>query len=332
MPHNRAEREQAIRNRYEFAVFDGEFSLFNGALVAIDAYVTGGTYTIEYIKDTLGDFGRDVVSKMIAAGIDPTGETIYGDVMVFQTWENPIPGVTGRIYGPNKFVPYIAARKIVRQPTDPQEDEYLVGDWTGDGKDKLAVRREGIIMCQSNLADTVARLETGYGDGNSEDQYLVGDWTGDGKDKLAVRRGNKIFYQQNLGDGVGVEVSYGDAGDQYLVGDWTGDGKDKLAVRRGNKIFYQQNLGDGVGVEVSYGDAGDQYLVGDWIGDGKDKLAVRRGDKIFYQQNLGDSAGVEVSYGDAGDQYLVGGLDRRRQGQAGRSPRRQDLLPAEPRR
>ncbi len=183
--------------------------------------------------------------------------------------------------------------------------------WTGDGKDKFAVRRGNQIFYQQNFGDT-SGVKISYGNGKAEDGYFVGDWTGDGKDKFAVRRGNRIFYQKHLGDPIGVELSYGNgkAEDEYLVGDWTGDGKDKFAVRRGNRIFYQKHLGDPIGVELSYGNgkAEDEYFVGDWTGDGNTKFAVRRGNKIFYQQHLGDPIGVEIAFGNgkAEDGYLVG--------------------------
>lgn len=92
MPHNRSDRERRVEEKYEFVVFDGEFSLFNGALAIVDAIVTGGTFTVEYLKSTLGEFGEKVVREMIDAGLNPANETLYGDVMVFQNWERPIPG------------------------------------------------------------------------------------------------------------------------------------------------------------------------------------------------------------------------------------------------
>jgi hypothetical protein len=145
------------------------------------------------------------------------------------------------------------------------EDQYLVGDWTGDGRDKFAVRRGSQIIYQEHFGDGIG-IPITYGHGNAEDQYLVGDWNGDGKDKLAVRRGSQIIYQEHFGDGIGIPVTYGNgnAEDQYLVGDWNGDGKDKLAVRRGSFIIYQEDINDGIGVPLLYGNgnAEDQYLVG----------------------------------------------------------------------
>src|ERR1035437_8507363 len=193
-------------------------------------------------------------------------------------------------------------------------DRLAVGDWTGDGRDKFAVRRGSQIIYQQHFGDGIG-VPTIYGEGNAEDQYLVGDWTGhdgDGRDKFAVRRGSQIIYQQHFGDGIGVPTVYGEgnAEDEYLVGDWTGDGRDKFAVRRGSQIIYQQHFGDGIGVPITYGggNAEDQYLVGDWNGDGRDKFAVRRGSYIIYQQHINDGIGVPLLYGNgnAENQYVVG--------------------------
>ena len=44
------------------------------------------------------------------------------------------------------------------------EDAYLVGDWTGDGKDKIAVRRGSQIIYQTNIGDSVGTTVV-YGNG-----------------------------------------------------------------------------------------------------------------------------------------------------------------------
>ena len=198
-----------------------------------------------------------------------------------------------------------------------EEDEYLVGDWNGDGRDTFAVRRGNRIIYQPQIKSAHGIAVT-YGNGNSEDQYFVGDWDGDGKDTLAVRRGNQIIYQSKIHSGIGTVVVFGNgnAEDQYLVGDWDGDGKDTLAVRRGNQIYYQAKIFSATGTRVEFGNGNSesQYLVGDWDGDGKDTLAVRRENQILYQSRLNSSTGTRVNYGNgsAESQYLAGDWDRNR--------------------
>ena len=65
-------------------------------------------------------------------------------------------------------------------------DEVLVGDWNGDGRDTLAVRRGRTYHINNNLRGGPA--DTTFTYGHTTDQVLVGDWNGDGRDTLAVRR------------------------------------------------------------------------------------------------------------------------------------------------
>ena len=108
MGHNRPEREQEVKNKFEFVVFGGEYGVLPASLAAVDTMVFGGTTTMAWLKDELGDFGVKVATAMVEADIDPTSEPIYGDRMIFNNWHE-IGGV--KIPLPNKVVPYIAARK-----------------------------------------------------------------------------------------------------------------------------------------------------------------------------------------------------------------------------
>jgi hypothetical protein len=139
-------------------------------------------------------------------------------------------------------------------PTSVRENQYLVGDWDGDRRSNLAVRRGNTVLMDSNFDGSHDR-EQAYGNGNSENQYLVGDWDGDGKDNLAVRRGNCVFMDFNFDGSHDREQCYGNGNseDQYLVSDWDGDGKDNLAVRRGNCVFMDFNFDGSHDREQCYG-------------------------------------------------------------------------------
>ena len=134
MQHDRGKCEAGIRICFEVVVFaDTEASIFNVALGVVDAIVSGGTYTLQYIQSELGDFGIKIANEMINAGVNPVNEPIYSDVMTFHNWEQPIKGT--KIYLPNKFVPYVAARKrkvgsggsgmLLRKPSEGKRPEYL---------------------------------------------------------------------------------------------------------------------------------------------------------------------------------------------------------------
>jgi hypothetical protein len=181
------------------------------------------------------------------------------------------------------------------------EEQYLVGDWNGDRRDNLAVRRRNNVLMDTNF-DGQADIQQAYGNGNSEDQYLVGDWDGDGRDNLAVRRGNKVLMDFNFDGAHDREQAYGNGNseDQYLVGDWDGDGKDNLAVRRGNCVLMDFNFDGAHDQKQCYGNGSseNQYLVGDWDGDGRDNLAVRRGNKVLMDFNFDGAHDLEQAYGN----------------------------------
>jgi len=73
-------------------------------------------------------------------------------------------------------------------------DRSYVGDWNGDGKDSLAVRRGRTYHLRNALTGGPADVTFEYG--LSTDTTLVGDWNGDGIDTAAVRRGN-VYYVSN---------------------------------------------------------------------------------------------------------------------------------------
>ena len=189
-------------------------------------------------------------------------------------------------------------------------DEVFIGDWDGDGKDSIAVRRGNVFHVANSLRAGTADSVFVYG--RPGDTVLVGDWNGDGKDTFAVRRGNVYHVKNSLSGGVAdTVVAYGRTGDVVLVGDWDGDGRDTLAVRRGAEYFVKNSLTGGVADKTfAYGRAGDITLAGDWDGDGTDTLAVRRGGTYFAKNSLtGGNADLTVTYGGVTDQAFVGDWD-----------------------
>src|SRR5690606_4978896 len=155
-------------------------------------------------------------------------------------------------------------------------DEVLIGDWDGDGKDTITVRRGKTYYVNNAAEGGPAGSVFTYG--RADDVVLVGDWDGDGVDTLAVRRGATYHVKDTLRGGEADRVvHYGRAGDDVLAGDWDGDGKDTFAVRRGKEYHVKNSLrGGAADIVVRYGRADDEVLVGDWDGDGRDTLGVRR--------------------------------------------------------
>ncbi|WP_226924866.1 glycoside hydrolase family 3 protein [Georgenia satyanarayanai] len=189
-------------------------------------------------------------------------------------------------------------------------DEVLVGDWDGDGRDSITVRRGNQYFV--NNAPTGGPAERVVTYGKADDVVLVGDWNGDGTDTLAVRRGATYHVKNSLrsGDADHVVV-YGREGDAVVVGDWDGDGRDTFAVRRG-KVYHVKNAiaGGDADVVFAYGRESDVTLAGDWDGDGRDTFAVRRGRDYHVSNTLrGGEAERVMRYGREGDEVFVGDWD-----------------------
>ena len=165
------------------------------------------------------------------------------------------------------------------------EDQYLVGDWDGDGKDQLAVRRSNLILFQACERGRCPKQE--YFGTPDDHEYVAGDWDGDGKDQLAVIRSSLAFFERCNGKLCPHEETLTFAGkpDQVLAGDWDGDGKDQLVVRAGNRFFFDHCDGKRCLQDTTFGggNSEDEYLAGDWDGDGIDQLAVRRSNVIVFQ-------------------------------------------------
>ena len=116
-------------------------------------------------------------------------------------------------------------------PYGKAEDYGLAGDWDGDGKATLGVRRGYTNLLRDTLTGGEADRTFAYG--RSDDVAFVGDWNGDGKDTVSVRRGATLFVKNDLSGGdADTSFVYGRASDKLVVGDWTGAGKDTVAAVR----------------------------------------------------------------------------------------------------
>lgn len=189
-------------------------------------------------------------------------------------------------------------------------DEAYAGDWNGDGKDSLTLRRGNMFYTKYSL--TGGNADCAFSYGKNEDLVLPGDWDVDGKDTFAVRRGSTYYIKNSLEGGIADKsFIYGRSEDQTYVGDWNGDGHDTFVVRRGNVFYFKNSLtGGNADTVITYGRDDDQVYVGDWDGDGKDSLAVRRGNTFYVKNTIASGVADEAfSYGKTSDTVLVGDWD-----------------------
>lgn len=156
------------------------------------------------------------VGKTLPANVSTTGNGY-----AFPTdWDHP--GHLTRIYG---------------NPTD----HVLVGDFDGDGRDSIAVRRGNAIYVSNNLHSATADYVVHYG--NPTDHIMVGDFNGNGTDTFAARRGNTVYVSDSLTPHYAdYHVVFGDHSDRFLVGDFNGNGTDTLAVQRAHTIHITNDI------------------------------------------------------------------------------------------
>jgi uncharacterized repeat protein (TIGR02543 family) len=109
-------------------------------------------------------------------------------------------------------------------------DQPVVGDWNGDGKDSIGVKR-------GSASWYLDKNDNGLWNGTATDRYyprfglatdqpVVGDWNGDGKDGIGVKRGSTWYLDKNdngLWNGTATDRYYpgfGLATDLPVAGRW----------------------------------------------------------------------------------------------------------------
>lgn len=188
--------------------------------------------------------------------------------------------------------------------------QVLVGDWDGDGKDTIALRKGNqFAFASTNPASGTPSFTFSWG--LSTDTVLVGDWNGDGKDTLAIRRGNSYHVKNSLsGSSTDLLFYFGKSTDEVFVGDWDGNGTDTLAVRRSNVLHISnKNVNGSTDKVISYGRSGDDLYVGsfDSSNPGRDSFAVRRENTYYIKKTLkSGNADIKLDYGRASDVTLLG--------------------------
>jgi subtilisin family serine protease len=223
--------------------------------------------------------------------------------------------LTANLVSSNSAIRLNLERWGTRQGGFWDAQQWLVGDFNGDGRDDAAkaFNDNGLASVDVHLSNgsslTGQRWATRQGGFWDAQQWLVGDFNGDGRDDAA-----KAFNDNGLAS-VDVHLSNGSSftgqrwatrqgafwdAQQWLVGDFNGDGRDDVA-----KTFNDNGLAS-VDVHLSNGSSltgqrwatrqgafwdTQQWLVGDFNGDGRDDVA-----KAFNDNGLA-SIDVHLSNG-----------------------------------
>jgi CSLREA domain-containing protein len=173
----------------------------------------------------------------------------------------------------------------------------VVGDWDGDGRDDVAVYRNGTGGGQSfffyrpSSQPAVDFVPILWGIGG--DEAVRGDFDGDGKlDAAVFRPSDLIWYICQSSNNQPRYENWGVASDKRIPGDYDGDGKTDFAVFR-NGLWAILQSSNNLQTFRQYGVAGDTPLLGDYDGDGKTDLAVWRNGTFF---SLRSSNNISVGF------------------------------------
>ena len=185
-------------------------------------------------------------------------------------------------------------------------DQAAIADYDGDGKDQIAVFREGawfILPDDSNQGVLVKAW------GQAGDLAMPADYDGDKKADLTIWRpadGNWWILKTTTNETDADTVQWGlpGMGDVPLTGDFNGDGTLDLAIYRAMGAAPQWFILDRLNsrtVSEQWGLAGDIPVVGDYDGDGADDLTVLRpGSYVWYHKYYAGTTGSK-QYGLPGD-------------------------------
>ncbi|MDB9448708.1 FG-GAP repeat domain-containing protein [Dolichospermum circinale] len=186
------------------------------------------------------------------------------------------------------------------------EQQWVVGDFNGDGKDDLAKpfdNRNRLANIDVHLSGgyyfTMERWANGQGGFWDSQKWLAGDFNGDGKDDMAkvFNDGGLATIDVHLSSGQGFtmqrwttrEGGFWDS-QRWLVGDFNGDGKDDMgkAFNDNGLATIDVHLSSGQGFTMQRAvtrqgtfSADQQWLVGDFNGDGKDEFTKAFNDQGF---------------------------------------------------
>ncbi|MDR0483066.1 MAG: CapA family protein [Cellulomonadaceae bacterium] len=213
----------------------------------------------------------------------------------------------GREVGGSGTEYYFSSSPVKKRSVGKTADRAYVGDWDGDGKDTVMIRRGNTYFVRNALNGPVVKTFTW---GTAKDVVYAGDWDGDGKDTLMIRRGIEFYGNNSLRGGAvskaDIRFSWGTMYDEFLVGDWNGDGKDTVALRRGTTFIIRNKNSGKAAYRFTHGKKNDAVVVGDWDGDGKDTVALRRGNTYYFSNTAkGGKVGAE-KYGRVGDAVMAG--------------------------
>jgi hypothetical protein len=201
-------------------------------------------------------------------------------------------------------------------------DEFVCGDFDGDGSDDAAVWRAtpGTFWVRLTAGGVV---NTPFGL-TGDDPSVIGDYDGDGKDDMAIYRPGAVvnapssWWYLRSSDSALIPVAWGKNGDIAIPGDFSGDGKADFTIQRsegGAGRFWRQTSTGAISTYL-WGTATDLVIPTDYTGDGRADTAISRiaGSSLQWWI-LNNNTGLPVpgqsptTWGLSGDTRAVGDYD-----------------------
>ncbi|MFT0847284.1 bifunctional UDP-sugar hydrolase/5'-nucleotidase [Actinomycetaceae bacterium L2_0104] len=274
-----------------------------GVVYTVDGQAVTGTIALTAENPTV-----EIVARADAGYVlTPDSETAW--TFAFDDGKaSPVEGSSGNVFFGKSWSSSLTNFVM----TVDDAEQFLVGDFNGDGVDTLVLRTGNsyTFLDRNRVGTTSTTLELGPVDGLP----VVGDFDGDGFDDLAIRDAKSNAFsiysndEGNLATEATATVRYGRTDDVPVAGDWNGDTKDTLGVRRANAFHLRNTLtGGGADVAFTYGRSGDVAVVGDFNGDKKDTIAIVRGNVFHLRNTLGGGyADKALSFGRVQDIQIAG--------------------------
>ncbi|HLC38833.1 MAG TPA: MopE-related protein [Patescibacteria group bacterium] len=179
-------------------------------------------------------------------------------------------------------------------------DSWFVGDFTGDGKDDLALvrnvssaaQRWYVLPSTGTEFGAAAIWEADFG--NLGDKWFVGDFNADSRSDLAlvknISAGTQKWYTilssgSDFGTAAIWAPDFGNLGDKWFAGDFNADSRSDLALVRNVSAGVQRwyiSLSSGTSFLAptiwapDFGNLGDSWFVGDFNKDNRSDLVMVR--------------------------------------------------------
>ena len=193
----------------------------------------------------------------------------------------------------------------------------VIGDWNGDGKDKIGIFNNGRWELDRNgdgvwdVNDIMAEFSVV----TVNDQPVTGDWDGDGKTDIGVFGPNWSEDSKLLAVEKGLPtdnklytvVSYGE--DKNSENSNTREtllNNPASSMRTVARNDYAQDRYDLIDHVFRYGNEGSIALTGDWTGDGIAKIGYYNNGELYLDMNGNGAidAGEKIVTGIIGDDYI----------------------------